>query len=202
MRSMGGIARFAAIALVLFLAACAPVRVREDSATLRAQSEREAQLAPQTNWSLHAHLGVSNGEDGGSGDLEWLQNGDAYDFTVRAPVTGKTWRLHGDARRATLEGLRDLPSTGTDASELLQREAGWNVPMDQLRFWARGLRAPQGKAALTFDAAGLPALIEQDGWKVEYRDWFDGPPPQLPRKVFAARGKYRVRLVVERWQTP
>jgi outer membrane lipoprotein LolB len=187
---------------VLALAACAPVRVREDAGTQRLQGAREAQLAPLQDWSLEAHLGVSNGDDGGSGQLAWKQNGDAYDFSVRAPVTGKTWHLHGDARTATLEGVRDTPAHDRDASSLLEREVGWHVPVDELRYWVRGLRAPTSTAQVTYDENGLPAVLEQAGWKVEYRDWFSKQSPVLPRKVFASHAKFRVRLVIEQWLTP
>jgi len=188
--------------LMLALAACAPVRVREDAAGLAAQNAREAQFSSQQNWSLTARLGISNGEDGGNGELVWKQDGDAFDFTVHAPVTGKTWRLHGDAHMAMLEGLRDATLSGPDAAELLRGETGWSVPMSELRYWIRALRAPHGRAQLVFDAQGLPAELTQAGWKVEYRDWMEGSHPPLPRKVFASRGKARVRVVVEQWQAP
>ncbi len=187
---------------LLGVAGCAPVRLREDAAGLRAQAQREAQLAPRRDWSLQARLAVSDGQDGGSGELSWHQAGDRFDFSVRAPVTGKTWRLHGDARGAVLEGVREQALAGGDAADLLERELGWHVPVAELSYWVRALRAPGTRAVLLFDVQGLPAQLEQAGWRIEYRDWFaDGSPP-LPRKVFASRGKYRVRLAVEQWQAP
>ncbi len=42
-------------------------------------------------------------------------------------------------------------------------------------------------------------MIEQSGWKVEYRDWFGDHTPALPRKVFASRGNARVRVVLSSW---
>jgi outer membrane lipoprotein LolB len=190
------------LGVVFMLAACAPVRLREDAAGLAAQAARESSFATQDRWSLTARLAVSNGEEGGNGELTWKQDGDAFDFTVHAPVTGKTWRLHGDARGAMLEGVRETALSGSDANELLRSETGWSVPMAELRYWVRALRAPGGRAQLVFDAQGLPAELTQGGWKVEYRDWMQGAEPALPRKVFATRGKARVRLVVEQWQAP
>lgn len=201
-RRLRGLARAGVLAGLLVLAACAPVRLREDAAGLATQAAREAQFATQSHWSLTARLAVSNGEDGGNGELAWTQDGDAFDFTVHAPVTGKTWRLHGDAHAATLDGVRDATLTGRDAGELLRQQTGWAVPMSELRYWVRALRAPSGRSQLVFDERGLPAELTQAGWKVEYRDWMEGASPALPRKVFASRGKARVRLVVEQWHTP
>ncbi|HMM57199.1 MAG TPA: lipoprotein insertase outer membrane protein LolB [Rudaea sp.] len=193
------LSRFFVSVFVMVLSACAPVRVRETPAALAAQQAREARLAPLTHWTLTAHIGVSNGGDGGSGDLAWEQNGDAFRFTVRAPVTGKTWTLSGDASHAVLEGVDPQPDTGSDPQHLLSDRLGWDVPLANLRAWVRGLRAPDSSATVQYDEHDLPAVIEQDGWKVEYRDWFADRNPPLPRKVFASRADARVRMVIENW---
>lgn len=184
----------------LSLAACAPVRTREDDATLGAQRARETAVLAQTRWQLSGRIAVSNGDDGGNADVEWSQDGDRYDLRLRAPVTGKNWRLHGDGRSATLEGVRNETLTGDNAAELLAREANWQLPVSELEFWVRGLRAPGAKAELVFDELQRPAKLVQSGWTIEYRDYFADREPALPRKVFATRGKHRVRLFIEDWQ--
>jgi outer membrane lipoprotein LolB len=188
----------AGIALLL-LVACAPVRVRENPAALVAQSAREGSLAPRLHWKITAHIAVSNGKDGGSGELEWHQEGASYTFTVRAPVTGRTWKLSGDAQHAVLEGVEQQVLTGADPERLLRERLGWDVPLTDLTAWIRGLRAAGMPAAVQYDEQNRPALIEQDRWKIEYRDWFDDRNPPLPRKVFASRGDARVRVAISQW---
>jgi outer membrane lipoprotein LolB len=182
------------------LVACAPVRVRETPSALAAQQAREARLAPLTHWTLSARIAISNGKDGGSGDLDWEQDGDIYRFIVRAPVTGKTWTLSGDAEHAVLEGVDPQPDADSDAQRLLQDRLGWDVPLVDLSSWVRGLRAPSLPAQVQYDAHELPAVIEQDGWRIEYRDWFADRNPPLPRKVFASKSDARVRMVIEQWK--
>ena len=185
--------------LLLGVAACAPVRVRETPAALAAQSAREAQLAGQKRWALSAHVFVSDGDrNSGSGDLEWRQAGEHYDFTLRAP-TGKTWKLSGDSRQATLVGVDPQPVHGHDPERLLRERLGWEVPVTGLADWVRGMRETGPSAVLQFDAQGLPAVLDQDGWKIEYRDWFADQVPPLPRKVYAVRGQARVKMAIERW---
>ncbi|HSX62533.1 MAG TPA: lipoprotein insertase outer membrane protein LolB [Tahibacter sp.] len=193
-------ARLLPVVCVLGLAACAPLRLREDDATLTAQGAREAAVLAQSRWQLTGRIAVSNGDDGGNADVDWSQDGARYDLRLRAPVTGKNWRLHGDARSATLEGVRDQVMTGTSAAELLAREANWQLPVAELEYWVRGLRAPGSKAELVFDDAQRPAKLLQAGWTIEYREYFDDGEPAMPRKVFATKGKHRVRLFVEDWQ--
>ena len=181
------------------LSACAPVRVRENPQTLAAQSAREAALAPRTHWTISARIAVSKGSDGGAGELEWRQDGGAYSFTVRAPVTGKTWKLSGDADHAVLEGVDPQALAGNDPERLLRDRLGWDVPLKDLAAWVRGLRAPGMPATVQYDVQDRPAVIEQAGWKIEYRDWFDDRNPQMPRKVFASRGDARVRVAIGQW---
>ncbi len=189
------------LALLLVLAACAAPRLRPDSGLLAAQAQRERLLAAQPDWSLSGRLAISGPHDAGSGSLEWRQHGNAFEFSVNAPVTGKTWTLRGDEDGAELAGLHAEPVRAIDAATVLERELGWTVPVARLAFWVRALRAP-GNAVLEFRPDGLPAQLRQDGWMVEYRDYVDGPEPRLPRRVFASKGEYKVRLVVQRWQTP
>ncbi len=187
------------ILIAATLAACAPVRVKESAQTNSVQTAREAKLASNAHWAITAHIGVSDGKDGGSGELVWKQDGDKYDFTVHAPVTGKTWKLSGDATHASLEGVDPQPDLDDNPERLLKQRLGWDVPLSKLGAWARGLRATGSQAQMQFDAQNLLAVIEQDGWKVEYRDWYTDRDPALPRKLFASRGSAHVRMSIENW---
>jgi outer membrane lipoprotein LolB len=191
--------RIVLCAITLLLGACAPVRVRENPAALAVQTAREAALVKQVRWTIAAHIAVSNGSDGGSGELQWRQDGANYSFTVRAPVTGKTWKLSGDATHAVLEGVDPQPNTDSDPQRLLRERVGWDVPLNDLAAWVRGARAHGAPATVQYDELNRPALIEQSGWKIEYRDWFGDRDPALPRKVFASRGTARVRVAISQW---
>jgi len=184
---------------LLLLAACAPVHVRETPAARADLAARERLLAPRTHWSVSAHIFVSDGADNsGSGDLLWRNDDDRYRFTLRAP-TGRTWKLEGDAQEAVLEGVDPQPVRGRDPQRLLRDRLGWDVPFRDLASWVRGMRADSGPALVRYDEDNRPAVLDQDGWTIEYRDWSSDTAPPMPRKVFARRGKARVKLAIEQW---
>ncbi len=202
--------RLLAAALPLLLAACVPapaVRQQGDAAMLGEQQAREQALGSNDHWTLQGKLFVSDGKQGNTGNLSWTQAGDRYDFVLRAPITGKSFRLHGDADGAVLEGLDGGPLQGSNAEELMQRALGWNVPLRELQAWVRGMRAGRvvsndaGTAELSFGTDRLPSLLVQDGWTVEYRKWDVTRQPPLPEIVFATRQPYKVKLSVESWQS-
>jgi outer membrane lipoprotein LolB len=195
--------RLLAVVLPLLLAACAPaVRTKGDAAQLDAQRVREQQLANANHWTLQGRLSISGGDSpGGTGSLVWKQDGDRYTFEIRGPaISGANFRLTGGPEGALLEGLRDGPLRGPDAEALMRKAVGWEVPLRDLRAWVLGLRADSGAAELDFGVDRLPALLQQDGWTVDYREWDTVHQPPLPKKVFAQKLPYKVRLSIESWQ--
>lgn len=192
---------------VLALAACAPRAVRgplpgtaDRAQLLAAQSAREAMLRESPDWSLAGRLAVSLAGEGGSGRIEWRQRGDAAEIRLSAPVTRQSWVLATAPGRARIDGLPDGPREGGEAEGLLREATGWTIPVGALSAWVRGARAA-GPADIEFGPDGLPVLIRQDGWTVEYRAW-DGGEPARPLRVFARRGEASVRLVVDAWGSP
>ena len=192
------------IVLVIFaisLIACGTASKKmasESEDRLEAQVQREAALGEQTAWRLVGRLAVSDGHDGGSGRIEWLQDGARYEITLQAPVTRRGWRLIGEEGYARLEGVDGGPFVGESAEALLQQYVGWVIPHENLVAWVRGLRA-KGRASMTFRVDGLPASIAQNGWVIEYRDYASPAPLALPTRVFASQGERRVRLQIEAW---
>lgn len=188
--------------LALLATACTTTAPRQgsDALLLAVQSAREAALADQPDWTMAGRLSVSANGDGGSGRIEWRQRGQDFDIRLSAPVTRKSWRLQWQGGVATIEGLEGGTRTGADAELLLLDATGWRIPIGSLGDWARGARAA-GPATVEFTPAGLPALIAQQGWQVEYREW-DAADPARPRRVFARQGEATVRLVVESWGQP
>lgn len=189
------------VALAVLLAACAAPRLKPDAARLAVQDAREQVLAQRDRWTIEGRLGVSDGRDGGSGSLRWVRDGAEFELAIHAPVTGKTWVLRGDERHAVLEGLGSGPVEGPDPAALLARELGWQVPVAQLDYWIRGMRAP-GPARLVFREDGLPASLEQGGWHIEYRAYDESLDPPLPSRIFARRGERDVRVAIRSWTLP
>lgn len=192
----------ASVLLALLAVACTTTAPRQDSdaALLQAQAAREAALAQAPDWTMTGRLSVSSASDGGSGRIEWRQQGSDFDIRLSAPVTRKSWRLVRAGGQTTLDGLEGGTRTGPDAETLLLQATGWRIPIDALAAWARGARA-SGPATVEFTPAGWPALIAQQGWQVEYREW-DAGDPARPRRVFAKKDEATVRLVVESWEAP
>lgn len=205
------VARAVLVAGLLVLGACA---TRPPAAPLPAisgdarshQQSRETALAAMPDWALQGRVALSNGKQGGSGRIDWQQDGAGYEVALSAPVTRQSWRLRGaPGAEVVLEGLDGGPRSGADAQALLLDATGWDIPVSALASWVRGVPAPeaaQGAAALAFGDDGRLATLSQGGWTITYGDWRPAGANvvELPHRLNAARGAAHVRLVVDQWQ--
>lgn len=166
------------------------------------QAHREAALARDLQWALQGRVALSNGRDGGSGRIDWQQDGAAYEVSLSAPITRQSWRLSGDGQRARLEGLEGGTREGVDPVGLLREATRWEIPVTALSSWVRGLRAgsAHGSAAVAYGADGRLVRIEQDGWTIDYSGWEAGSAGvEVPNRLNARRGEASVRLVIDQW---
>lgn len=197
-------AALAATALALSACVSQPVRtpVPVDAEAARGEDARRAALR---DWSLAGRVALSNGRQGGSGRIDWTQHGERYEVTLSAPVTRQSWRLDGDADGARLEGIEGGPRESTDVEGMLRHATGWDIPVRAMADWVRGIPATgaaDGSPVVAYGPGNLPVSLEQDGWRIDYREWLEatGPLPALPRRIEARRGEAKVRLVVDAWQ--
>ena len=203
-----------ALACAGALAACATrppapavVPVLDSAAQAQAearQAERAQALAAAPAWNLSGRASITRAGKGGSGRIEWRQDGEAFEVGLAAPVTRQSWRLAVDAAGARLDGLEGGTRSGPDGQALLFEATGLEVPVDALGAWLRGLPADEavhGPARLDFGADLLPARLEQAGWSIDFRSWRPAGDagPALPLRIDARRGDAGVRLVVDDW---
>ena len=186
--------------VLLSLAACTTPSPRPVVEGAAQQSAREARLALQPDWSFSGRVAVSDGGSAGNARIEWTQHGQDFDIRLSAPITGQSWTLRQAGAVVSLEGLEGGARRGEDAEGLLQQATGWRIPVTDMSAWVRGLRAGEA-GLLEFSPDGLPSMLEESGWSVEYRAWSREPLPR-PTKLFARKGATSVRLVIDRWTSP
>ena len=190
--------------------ATAPAGAPDLVAAAAAQQARAAALglaegrcaAPA--WTLGGRVALSNGRDGGSGQLEWTQGAGTTRMLLSAPITRQNWVLEVGTGGATLQGVPNGPLHGADAARLLRDATGWDIPVAALGCWLRGVAADPAMldaAEIDYGPDLLPLRIVQGGWTVDYSGWKPDPSSRLPMpsRINAQRGEDRVRLVVDRW---
>ena len=178
-------------------------------AALEPPSERIAKLwqqhasavRAQADWVLDARIAAHNTDDGWSGKLHWQQGGDSYQLSFNAPFGQGGLQLDGGPQQVVMRTSDGQSFVAADAESLLYQQLGWRLPLNNLRYWVRGVPVPAGADAplLSFDESGRLSYLQQSSWQIEYPAYRQADGLMLPRKVYLENPELSVRLVIDRW---
>lgn len=197
-----------ALALALALSACASLRQEPLPEGLSEQppedwADRQSNLQDFDQWQLTGKLAVRQPGDSGSAVInQWTQNGEQYQLALSSSFLGMgRTRLEGSPGFIELELPDGETYASSDPQGLIYAATGWELPIDALIWWVRGLPSPDGDFRLAFDADDQLAQIQQKGWTIRYERWraFVDDRPPLPARLTARKGEKLVRLIVSSW---
>jgi outer membrane lipoprotein LolB len=160
---------------------------------------RAAAIALHERWTLDGKLAISDGDDGGSGNLEWRTRPGLSELDFRGALGRGAWQLDIQPGRSVLNLADGGSWEATEVSILVRQHVGWDVPVDALSWWVRGLTAPGRFSKRSLDDDGRLTLLSQQGWKVEYQRYREFSGVALPTKLEARKGKRQVKLVMRNW---
>ena len=153
---------------------------------------------------LTGKLAVRQPGDSGSAVINrWTQNDEHYELALSSSFLGMgSTRLEGSPGFIELELPDGETYASSDPQGLIYSATGWELPIDALVWWIRGLPSPDGNYRLAFDREGQLAQVQQKGWTIRYERWraFMDDRPELPARLTARKGEKLVRLVVSSWQ--
>lgn len=189
------------VASTLLLAACAAPGTRSGATPPeQAYEARSSTLENWDTWGFTGRLGMDDGQDGGSGRLDWSSEGESSRLQFRGALGQGAWQLDTDPGRARLELSDGSVRQAPDVELLVLQEIGWVLPVAALSWWVRGMAWPgNDKHELQLNEDGTPAALEQLGWQVSYDRYVDYAGERLPSRLLARQGDRQVKLAVSRW---
>ena len=167
-----------------------------------AYQQRAKNLVLLTSWDLAGKLSVDDGDDGGSGRLSWKVREDSSLMNFRGAMGRGAWQLDSRPGFAELQRSDGTVSMAGSVNELLEREIGWHIPVQSLKWWALGISAPGDILLLDLDSKGRVLAMQQDGWNISFDRYRQFGDVELPGRMDAVSGKYRVKMAVSNWTLP
>jgi outer membrane lipoprotein LolB len=143
------------------------------------------------------HLRLPN--DAFPGRVRWQHRTQDDELWFYSPLGSAVARLRQDESGALLVTSEGHEYRAADLHQLAFDVLGWDLPLQQLPFWVRGLPGP-GEAERDVDNQGRTALIRQNGWEVAYLAWAPAGVTGLPSKLDLKGARLRMRLAVENWK--
>lgn len=186
---------------LVLLYGCSGVAVKEGvGSNTSAYQERSQKLGAMTDWSLAGRISLDDGNQGGSGKLQWRVEGDNSELDFHAAMGRGAWHLQIDPEGALLREANGTEQTAAGVNALIQQRMGWPIPVDALQWWVRGLAAPGDVEELNIDTQGLLSSLVQFGWQVDFNRYDSVTGMALPVRLDARRQNYRVKLAISRWR--
>jgi outer membrane lipoprotein LolB len=121
--------------------------------------------------------------------------------TGRVPaLMGRGMRIGLAENSLAVTNSRGEALDGEAARAEIERRLGFELPLDELRWWLLGLPAP-GEVQLDAAAEGGEIRgFRQNGWHVAINSRAPALGFALPQRLTAERDGARLKLFVERWQ--
>ena len=195
------VARFGTLIFFLLISACSslPKPVTDDGASSALYETRRQILSTLEGWSLQGRLAVSDENDGGSGTLRWRQSSGGNRLDFHGALGRGAWTLESDDEGARLQMADGRSYVDRSLKSLVRRQLGWNVPVDGLSWWVRGLEAPGGIEQKSMGEAGELVELKQSGWVIEFDRYREQDGVLLPLKMVARQNGKTVKLAVREW---
>jgi outer membrane lipoprotein LolB len=163
---------------------------------------RKAQLQARARYTAQGRIGVVAGADGFNGRLRWIQDGMRSTVSLDGPLGVGGVRIVNDAGGLTLTTPSGEALDSQAAHDELVKRMGFEPPLNSLRYWIQGVPDPASPSTEMPDAQGYLGSLAQSDWTVTFTGYMQTPDGALPQKLTVARGKVRVRLIIEAWRSP
>lgn len=158
-----------------------------------------ASVSAITHWDISGRIGIRTQDDAVSGNFSWQNTPSNFSLNIVGPFGQGATSLSGTNHQLVTLTYEDKVVSSTDASSLLEEELGWEFPVEQAVYWIRGLASPNSLATTSLDDSGKVNLIEQDGWKIEYRSHTEVGQLSLPQRIQISKPPFRVSLIINQW---
>ena len=185
------------VACAAVLAGCA-TRPVAPAGALTPWDEHVAALERAQGWQLGGRAAVALGQQGWQASLDWQQSGDVSELHLAGP-----FGVGGLAITMTPAGLSlNGAPPSADVTEKLEAKLGFELPLDNLRFWLLGIPNPDAPFDLTRNAQDRAQHLSQAGWSIDYDQYRPDHGDVLPARIVLVRADARIRIAVDRWQMP
>jgi outer membrane lipoprotein LolB len=175
------------------LAACVTARAPLPVGAGWEQRSRDLQRA--NSWQLDGRAAVAYQGQGWQATLNWRQLDDSSEIHLAGPFGVGALVLKRTAAGLSVNGA---PPSDAVLSQLQER-LGFELPIDDLRFWLLGVPQPDAAFELTRNTQDRAQTLSQGGWNIEYDRYMPVGGDVLPAHLVLSREAVRVRIAVDRW---
>lgn len=193
---------FAALLItpLLLLSGCASRPTTGLQTTSTFEWEEQTTAAQQLQrWEFSGRAAIRSLQESGTVSLDWQQEGDDYVLHISGAFGVGNTRIVGKPR-IVMVTANGQTMVGRSPEQMILELTGLEIPVKPMRYWVLGAPSPESDFQAMYQPSGELAILEQDGWKVEY--------PQarcqegdylLPTRIKLSRDNLSITLIISDW---
>lgn len=190
--------------LVILLTGCAvsPMQTTMVAIDDPAWELRRAALADLQRWSLKGRMALRTDKESWTVTLHWENEVDRFQLRMIAPLGQGTWQLTGNRDLVALTTDDNQIYEAADSESLLRQTLGWEIPLEGLEYWVRGMPQPNKPFdRILLDSEARMVDLKQSGWEIKIERYQKVQGMDLPGKISMFNPHFSVKLVIQDWQT-
>lgn len=183
------------------LAAKEPTAGMPDKKESQAANTRIAESVTRINaWEVSGAMAARNKNKGWSAAVNWLQQGpNRYQIRLSGPLGGGTVIITKSGSIVTLKDGNKTASSA-NAETLLRQQTGVRIPVSNLFYWVRGIKAPGAVQSEKHDQYGRLSQLRQSGFVIDFLQYTSAGKTILPGIIRMQGNGVFIKLVIKRWK--
>lgn len=185
-------------ALALLLAGCAaPLRMEEP---VNPEWEQRRQvLSDIEHWAFTGSVSVRDDEESHSSRIRWQQDGPRYRINLWGTFNIGATEINGRPGFVRIEQRGEEPVVTDSPDEMIRQQIGYDLPVEQLDHWIKGIPIPGTPAEPEFGENNQLVRLRQSGWQIEYMAYSNYGPETLPTRIRLYREPLQLDLLRLDW---
>lgn len=194
--------KLSVFASAFLLTACAPTpRPAEEPPQNKVVpvEQRKTETAKVSAWEISGAMAAKNKEKAWSASMNWVQHGpNSYQIRLIGPLGGGTVLINKSGKTISFQdGAKTVSSTNAD--ELLLKQTGIQLPVNNLYYWVRGLPAPGGAQSEKHDQYNHLSQLQQGGYTIDFTQYTSVKGIDLPSNIRLTGHGVMIKVIIKHW---
>ena len=194
-------------AYILSLSACSLFRTEQETTQVTHYydwQKVEQQLKALTHWSLLGKLGVRTEAESMTVAInKWEQADDQFEIDLSSTFFGLgSSKLFGSSAFLSIFQPGEETLSSFEPDKLIEAALGIPLPISHLSSWIKALPVADISYQQRLNPQGLPEMLIQDNWTLNFSQYRTDYSPPLPGKIKLQNKNTRIILAVKEWTLP
>lgn len=191
-----------AILSFFLLTACAPPKPAEELPLNKVEpvEKRKAETATISSFEIQGAMAAKNKSKGWTATMNWAQQSlSSYQIRLMGPLGSGAVVIKRSGGQVTLQDGAKT-SSSSNADELLKKQTGISLPVNNLYYWVRGLPAPGGVQSEQHDQYNHLSQLKQSGYTVTFNKYTAVKGIDLPSMIRLEGNGVMIKVVIRNWK--